>query len=241
MSSPGATLEASRPPLTRQRILRAGIEVAGERGVSNLTMRGLAASLGYEVMSLYNHVASKADLLDGMLDLVVADIALPGSAGDSEDWQLALRRSCLSAHDALSAHPWVSPLWATSSVGPARITLLESWLRTLHHSPLTDQVAHRGFHALSNHVVGFALQQAELTQATQPAPAREEFLAKANDFLATLDQNAYPRMAEHVRRHLRDSEVDRSFTFVLDLILDGLADQRRTSASPAGPGQQEPG
>lgn len=40
-------------------------------------MRALAANLGFGVMSLYNHVADKSDLLDGMVDLVANEILLP--------------------------------------------------------------------------------------------------------------------------------------------------------------------
>ncbi|MGB5953088.1 MAG: TetR/AcrR family transcriptional regulator C-terminal domain-containing protein [Ornithinimicrobium sp.] len=221
------SLDSARSTLTRERVLRGGVEVADSGGVSRLTMRGLATTLGYEVMSLYNHVASKADLLAGMVDLVVTDIDLPdvegtGAAGGHEQWQQALRRSCLSAHDCLLEHPWVSPLWSSTPIGPARLQLMESWLGTLQISDLGPEVPHQGFHALSNHVVGFALQNAEVTQSTLPGPEREDFADRARAFLSALDQQTYPRMAEHVARHVEHGEVDASFTFVLDLILDGL-------------------
>jgi AcrR family transcriptional regulator len=54
-----------RTPLSRERVLRAAIALADERGAQELTMRKLAKELGVEAMSLYNHVANKDDLLDG--------------------------------------------------------------------------------------------------------------------------------------------------------------------------------
>ena len=209
--------EPPRPPLTRARVLRAGVAVADERGVGGLTMRALATGLGFEVMSLYNHVANKDDLLAGMVDLVVDEARPP----DGDDWRDAIRRSVLSTHEALSRHPWVAPLWNGSAPGPARLTLLDAWLRTLAGSGLDDDTAHRGFHALSNHVVGFALQE--------PAVARgDEAEAGARAFLDGLPDGAYPDLVAHVREHLAGRTGGNSFAFVLDLILDGLA------AGPAG-------
>src|SRR5689334_21418242 len=53
----------TRTPLSRERVLRAAVALADERGADELTMRKLAKELGVEAMSLYNHVASKTDLL----------------------------------------------------------------------------------------------------------------------------------------------------------------------------------
>ena len=69
-----------RDTLNRERVLRAAIELADEHGIDALTMRELARRLGVEGGSLYYHVASKDDLLDGMTDLVVAEIDVPSEA-----------------------------------------------------------------------------------------------------------------------------------------------------------------
>ena len=69
-----------RTPLTRERVLRAAIELADQQGLAALSMRNLAKAVGVEAMSLYNHVANKDDLYDGIIDLVVAEIYV--GAGD---------------------------------------------------------------------------------------------------------------------------------------------------------------
>ena len=61
---------AGRAPLTRDRVLRAGVAFADERGIASLSMRKLGEVLGVEAMSLYNHIANKSELLDGMVDIV---------------------------------------------------------------------------------------------------------------------------------------------------------------------------
>src|SRR3954466_977987 len=77
-----------RTPLSRERVLLAAIDRADAGGVAALSMRTLGRELGVEAMSLYNHVANKDDLLDGMVDLVFGEIGLPPTGGD---WETAHR------------------------------------------------------------------------------------------------------------------------------------------------------
>src|SRR4029078_1878589 len=95
-----------RKPLSRERILAAALEVVDEQGIEALSMRKLGQSLGYEAMSLYNHVANKDDLLDGILDLVLAEMEPPAPDGGLP----AIRASALSAHEALKRHPWAATM-----------------------------------------------------------------------------------------------------------------------------------
>ena len=80
-NGPNGHRSPERQPLTRERVLRAALELADEDGIDALTMRELGLRLGVEAMSLYNHVANKDDILDGMVDLVVGEIDLPAGRG----------------------------------------------------------------------------------------------------------------------------------------------------------------
>src|SRR3989475_9395043 len=102
-----ATKTKRRLPLSRDRILHAALELADEGGIESLTMRKLGRTLGFEAMSLYNYVANKDDVLDGILDLVLAESELPSPTGD---WDTAIRSSAISVHDALRRHPWACTL-----------------------------------------------------------------------------------------------------------------------------------
>src|SRR6266702_2985067 len=95
-------IPAPRVPLSRDRILHAAIGLADEGGIDTLTMRKLGQALGVEAMSLYNHVANKDDILDGIVDLVLSEIELPSVA---EEWEPAIRTCAISAHEALRRHP----------------------------------------------------------------------------------------------------------------------------------------
>ena len=82
---------APRVPLSRERVLDAAFALADETGVESLSMRRLAKTLGVEAMSLYNHVGSKDDLLDGLVELVFEEIEPPPSGVSSDDGRA---RSC---------------------------------------------------------------------------------------------------------------------------------------------------
>src|SRR5579864_6680848 len=88
-----------RVPLSRERVLRAAVTFADGNGIAALSMRKLGEVLGVEAMSLYNHVANKDQLLDGMVDLVFSEIDLP--AGGT-DWKTAMRERAISAREVLS-------------------------------------------------------------------------------------------------------------------------------------------
>ncbi|MGO9821928.1 MAG: TetR family transcriptional regulator, partial [Solirubrobacteraceae bacterium] len=92
-----------RDPLNRERVLRAAVALADESGISSLSMRKLGDALGVEAMSLYNHVANKDDLLDGMIDFVFGEIGLPPR---DIDWRAAMRQRAISARKVLADHRW---------------------------------------------------------------------------------------------------------------------------------------
>ena len=85
----------TRKPLSRDRILESALALADENGIEALSMRKLGQQLGFEAMSLYNHVASKDDLLDGMLDLVLAEMEAP----QPEEGLAGIRKAAISAHE----------------------------------------------------------------------------------------------------------------------------------------------
>src|ERR1700757_253804 len=79
--TPAEETAVRRAPLSRDQVLRAAVAIADESGMAALSMRKLGEAVGVEAMSLYNHVASKGDLLDGMVDIVFSEIGLsPGEA-----------------------------------------------------------------------------------------------------------------------------------------------------------------
>ena len=210
--------EPSRPPLTRARVVQMAVAITDNEGVAALSMRKLARQLGYEVMSLYNHIANKDDLLDAMVDAVAAEIDTPSV---DDEWKAAVRTIATSAHDALLRHPWASALWSVRWPGPARLRHMESILVALESAGLPATSVDMGFHAITMHVQGFTLQRLSFGLADKLDDAAARFLRE-------VPADEYPRLTGHVHYHLAGSSQPGAFGFVLDLILDGLERARDT-------------
>jgi AcrR family transcriptional regulator len=213
--------ERSRTPLNRDRVLEAAITLADEDGLEGLSMRRLGQRLGVEAMSLYNHVANKDDLLEGIVDRVAAEFE---RAPIDTDWRDAIRQAAISAHQALLRHPWACTLMLTSGgVSPGRLNYMEWILATCRRAGFSPAMTHHAYHALDSHIMGFTLWVVNF-------PAADKLSDQVASFLRDLAIGDYPYLAEHIEQHLRPSTVDgrSEFEFGLDLILDGLERLRRT-------------
>jgi AcrR family transcriptional regulator len=206
-----------RLPLSRERVLRAALALADESGIETLTMRRLGRALGFEAMSLYNHVANKHDLLDGILDLVLAESETPAATGP---WDRAIRGSAISVHEALRRHPWACNLiMAPAHIRPARLRYMESLLARLREAGFSAETTYHAYHVLDAHIFGFSLWQT----------SHAVNAAQVENMTAVLDRvipaDEFPYLHEHGAQHLATgAHHDASaFEVGLDFILDGLS------------------
>jgi len=215
-----------RAPLNRERVLRAALALADKDGMESLSMRRLGQELGVEAMSLYNHVANKDDILDGIVDLVFSEIALPR---DGAPWKTAMRERAISAREALLRHPWATSLMQSrTQPGPATLRHHDSVLGSLRKSGFPLVLAAHAFSVIDGYVYGFALQQINL-----PLQSREQVAVVGENILRQL-AGEFPYLAEMITDHAMKPGYDYAdeFEFGLDLILDGL-ERLRASARTA--------
>jgi AcrR family transcriptional regulator len=208
-----------RVPLTKDRVLSTAIGLADSGGIDSLSMRKLGQALGVEAMSLYNHVANKDDVLDGIADRVLSEIDLPAAG---PDWERAIWACAVSAHKALAAHSWACQLiMSIPRPLPGRLRYIESILRCLREAGFSAVAAFHGYHALDSHILGFTLWEAGHAVST-------EDLAGLAAFVPSLAAAGYPYLAEHADQHFSGIERGEEaadggeFEFGLRLILDGF-------------------
>lgn len=213
-----------REPLSRSRVLTAAVALADTEGLGALSMRRLGEALGVEAMSLYKHVANKEDLLGGIVDLVVGEMALPAIGGD---WRAAMRRRAITAHAVLRRHPWATMLIVSrANVGPASLAYVDATIGCLRAAGFSWALADHAWNAIDSLVYGFTLQQLNFPFAP------EDYARMAEHFLPTLPAGAYPHL-----RGLSQEVIDRrhdgmhALEFGLDLLLDGL--ERLLPPAPA--------
>lgn len=216
---PDAAKTRKRTPLTRERVLATAIALADERGASDLSMRNLAKELGVEAMSLYHHVANKTALLDGMIDLVFAEIEPPSAGGD---WKAELRKRAVSTRAALRRHRWaVGEMEGRTTHGHANLRIHDAVLGCLLAAGFSDALAVHAYSIQDAYIYGFALQETDMSLETP-----EDFAASAQrqmvEYEAMLGE--FPHLVRVVGGHVAEHgyDYDSEFLFGLDVILDGL-------------------
>ncbi len=225
MASGAKPKPPARTPLSRERVLHAAVTFADDNGIGSLSMRKLGEVLGVEAMSLYNHVANKSELLDGMVDVVFGEIDLPGA---DSDWRSAMRQRAISARQVLSRHRWaIGVMESRTTPGPATLRHHDAVIGSLRAGGFSVELAAHAFSVLDSYIYGFALQEANL-----PFDTGEQSAELAQAILAQLPADEYPHLIELTVEHVLQPGYDYGdeYAFGLDLILDGL-DRTRDQVS----------
>lgn len=213
-------IETDRPPVTRERVLAAALTLADDGGLEALSMRRIGKALGVEGMALYNHVANKDDILDGIVERVLAEIPMPVADGD---WKAEMRARAVGARRVFLRHPWAIGLlearYADSS--PIRLGYFDAVLGCLRVAGFSPTTSMRAFSIIDSFVYGFILQELSLPFDDS------EGLEDVGEELLRQMADAYPHLTEATMQAMAEGwDYSEQFGFGLDLILDALAGLR---------------
>ncbi len=213
----GSTNE--RMPLSRERVLAGAMSVADTGGIGALTIRTLAQELGVKPMSVYHYVANKDEIIDGIVDLVFAQINLPVPGGD---WRTEMRRRADSARRVLAIHPWATPLLQSRlHPGPATLRHHNAFIATLRAAGFSVELTAHAFALIDSYVFGFALSENAL-----PIHGPDSVADTASSMMEQFfDAQAYPALLEFTMEHVMRPDYDfgKEFDYGLTVILDALA------------------
>jgi AcrR family transcriptional regulator len=214
----------SRAPLTRAKVLTAALRTVDKGGIESLSMRNIARVLKVEAMSLYNHVADKGDIVDGIIDLVFGEIDLPPS---ELDWKTAMRHRAISARQVLMRHRWaVGLMESRKHPGPANLRHHDAVLGSLRAAGFSIEVAAHAYSLLDSYTYGFVLQQLNL-----PFDSSKEVAEVAKTMVQPFPVNEYPNLAAMIQHALKPGyDFGNEFEFGLDLILDGIERMRHVTS-----------
>jgi len=211
-----------RTPLDRAKVLRAALQMADKGGIDARSMRKLAQALKVEAMSLYNHVAGKEDVLDGLVELVASEIEVPAIGGP---WRPAMRQRAISAHTVLMRHPWATMLFVSRlNIGPTMLRYVDATIGCLRAAGFSYPLADHAWNALDAYIYGFTLQK--LNFPLDPA----EYAAAAQQFIHLIPVEQFPHlngMSQEVIAGRHDGI--HQLELGLDVLLDGLERLRAAS------------
>ncbi len=221
-----------RIPLSRERVLEAAVELADEQGLEALSMRNLAERLGVKAMSLYNHVANKEAILDGVIDAIVHEIAMSSGgfelAGEPAEWKANLRDRVLSARKVMLRHRWAPTLFETRTrMSPTLIVYFDKLLGILIEGGFSYDLAHHAMHALGSRALGFN-QELFVPDSDEDDAEADAMLAKMAEQLPYIVGMMQAISHEGPDTTLGWCDDQTEFEFGLDLLLDGL--DRRLAA-----------
>ena len=223
----------TREPLSRQRILQAAVALADQGGVESLSMRRIAQQLAVVPMALYKHVANKDELLDGLVDVVIAEIDPPLQG---VDWKTAVRERILSARRSLLRHPWASQvIESRAEPTPTIIGYIDSMMGLFLAGGFPVDLMHHAIHVMGSRILGFSQ---ELFDDTTSMPDDEALamwsqIADLYPNIAALVGELSGGSISHDEGSIVGGGCDDQFEFefALDLMLDGLERLRERASA----------
>ncbi len=212
---------AARRPLTRERILQAGLRLIDQLGLESFTMRKLAQELGVDPMSLYRHFENKDALLDGVADVLWGEVELPGS---ENGWEALLRSMATSLRALAHAHPHAYRLLCNNqSLSLAMLRLSDVTLTYLQQAGFAQKRASEILCTVCSYAMGYAMVE---LSALSPVPSEhgtEELtdIERLTQIMRRLPRETPAHLVE-VACILTDCDMDAQFLFGLDLMLASL-------------------
>lgn len=199
--------------LTREAVVGTAVALADREGLRAVSIRRVAGELGIRPMSIYTHVASKDDLVDLMLDAVIAEVLLPEPLPD--DWREALRQIAHRSHDAFVAHPWTLEAFGQRPrFGPNTLRHVEQTLAAAARTGLDEEAAAIVLSVVDEYTLGHAMR-------VLLVPHEDLLRGMVEQVMRAADPEAFPYLARATAGGVLGAH-EGSFEAGLEALLDGF-------------------
>lgn len=186
-----------RGTLSQALILRTALAIIDNDGLAGLTVRKLAERLGVSAMAIYRHYKNKAEIEQGLVDLVVGDYDV--TSHDEADWKEWIYTTYANMRKALCAHPGVMPLLDNASYqGDRALVVLDRVLLELRRAGLSTQQAAQLFHMLMANMIGSVVlmnEESRRAVGSGTVGSAEQTRLRKLSF-ETIPLSRYPNIAE---------------------------------------------
>jgi len=208
---------ATRSPVNRDLAVERAVAVADREGIEAVTMRRLARELGVEAASLYHHVSGKDEILDGLVDMVSAEIEF---SSRTDGWRPPIRQRAHNTRAVLRRHPWAVALMASRTTpGPATLRLLETGIGYFRRDGFSVEAAAHSISTVDSYVHGFVLQEVNL-----PFRDESELTAMTSAIMDQFPRADFPYLFELTIEHVLQPGYNygNEFDVGLEVVLDGV-------------------
>jgi AcrR family transcriptional regulator len=196
VKGPRDSTEAAQGPLTRDAVLDTALALINREGVERLTIRRLAGALGVSPMSIYRHVANKADLVDGVLDLLMREASV--TAHYEDDWLDWLCETFLRMRVTLLAQSGALALiMSRTSLGPQALGVMEDVLGRLAARGIPAAEAARVFHHLMIYTLGSVAMLGPILQQDSELVDPDERARRIRANFELLSARQFPQLTHH--------------------------------------------
>lgn len=210
--------ERVRAPLSRQQVLTGAVRYVDEHGLDALSMHKLGAALGVRGMSLYKHVASKDDLLDGIVEQLWSEIPIDPPDGD---WRDGVRHLAGVLRDLVNRHPHAAPLLNSRQKMQERpLRVCDALLRIMRDGGVPEQCAVALLRTIVVYGIGYAL--AELSIPAQSTDDAEDEVTRVRRATSLLTPQASDDLVRTALLVCDGCDMTAQFDIGLDLMIRGL-------------------
>jgi AcrR family transcriptional regulator len=216
-------------PLSREAIVAAAIAIADADGLEAVSIRRLATKLDARPMSLYSHIGRKGDLIDLMVDEVMAGAIIPGGP-PTDDWRGALRQIAQRTRESTRAHPWmIAAAFHHPFLGPNTLRHIDQSLAAVSELPLSPERKRAVLLAVDTYTLGFVRWEVRSPKGKggdAPCAGRAEggpSAAEIDAYIATAAAGGeYPHLAEFVGKDIGLGVKAEKFEIGLEWLLTGI-------------------
>ncbi len=208
------------PKLNTRKVVQGAIELVSREGLASLTIRRLAAQLGFTTMAVYRHIASREELLLLMVDMSLG--APPASIGEAATWQQALQEWGNGLFARYQEHPWVLD-WGAPGLPstPNHVAWVEAFLRAMEGCRLTLQQKMDAALLIDGHVRNIA----NLTRPDKAGKIQAGIITASGWLPQVLDPGKFPNFLKVLQEGVLEDAAGPELIFGLNSIIAGLEAQ----------------
>ena len=203
--------EVQNAPLTVERIVVAGVDLADAQGLAGLSIRKLAQRLGAGTMAAYRHVKSRDQLVELMVDHALG--AHPAEVSAAADWKGGVSLWAAAMTDRYRRHPWLidAPIAGVPTT-PNRAAWMEAILQPLARTGLGLPDVLNSALLIDGHVRSVAYLVREIDRARSLPPAA----------IPAFDEQEFPMLSRVMASGELEDETEQQIDFGLARIVAGI-------------------